>query len=311
MTSGELLGAHVSAAGGIERAPGRGAAIGATAIQVFTKTPNQWRERRIRPRQAAQFREALAVHGLRAVVAHDAYLINLASPDPRLRARSMRAFRAELERCRRLGIDYLVTHPGNFMDDRNRGIARNAAAYEHCLAAVPGPAILVESTAGAGTALGSRFEELARLRDQVAADLRPRVEFCADTCHLFAAGYDLVAAWDEVWETWDRVIGLGHLRCIHVNDSQGSLGSRRDRHAWIGEGRMGPEPFRRLMRDPRFTRVIKIIETPKGEDPERHDRRMLRRLRGYARSSLRLEFGSPLRRAGARRPGNASIGVGL
>ena len=132
-------------AGGIERAPERGAAIGATAIQVFTKSPNQWRERRIGARQVARFRAALGEHGIRAVVAHDAYLINLASPDRRLRARSLRAFRAELQRCRDLGIPYLVTHPGNFMDQRGEGLKRNAAAYEECLSRVPGPAILIET----------------------------------------------------------------------------------------------------------------------------------------------------------------------
>ncbi|MBI2615184.1 MAG: deoxyribonuclease IV [Gemmatimonadetes bacterium] len=311
MTGAPLLGAHVSVAGGIERAPQRGAAINATAIQVFTKTPNQWRERRIGARQAARFREALLRHRIRAVVAHDAYLINLASPDPGLRARSIRAFQAELERCRRLGIPYLVTHPGHFLDDRRQGLMRNAAAYEQCLATVPGPTILVEATAGAGTALGSRFEELAELRETVRGDLRPRVAFCADTCHLFAAGYDLVAAWDDVWTTWNRVIGLAQLRCVHVNDSQAPLGSRRDRHAWIGEGKMGPEPFRRLMRDARFTGVIKIIETPKGGDAERHDRRMLRRLRGYARAGARLEFRPPSRRAAPAELGNPSVGVGL
>jgi deoxyribonuclease-4 len=249
---------------------------------VFTKSPNQWRERRIGERQGATFRAALRQHGIRAVVAHDAYLINLASPNRRLRARSLRAFQAELARCRVLGIPYLVTHPGNFIDDRGQGLERNAAAYEEGLAAVPGPAILIESTAGAGTALGARFEELAQLREAIAADLRGRVGFCADTCHLFAAGYDLVGAWDEVWAAWDRVIGLTHLRCLHVNDSQGGLGSRRDRHAWIAEGTMGAAPFRHLMRDPRFAGVIMIIETPKGGDAVRHDRRMLRRLRGYA-----------------------------
>ncbi len=286
----ELLGAHVSIAGGLDRAPARGAAIGATAIQLFTKTPNQWRERRIAPREAAAFQAALATYGIRPVVAHDAYLINLASPNRRLRDRSLAAFRAELVRCRTLGVAYLVTHPGNFMDDRGRGLARNAAAYDQCLDAVPGPNILIEATAGMGTALGGRFEELAELRERVRADLRDRVAFCADTCHLFAAGYDLATGWDEVWAAWDRIVGLEHLRCIHVNDSRDPLGSGRDRHAWIGEGEMGAGPFRRLMQDPRFAQVIKIIETPKGDDPVRHDRRMLRRLQAYAqvRPGVRL-----------------------
>jgi deoxyribonuclease-4 len=221
------------------------------------------------------------------VVSHDSYLINLASPEPALRARSIACFKGELERCRRLGIPYVVTHPGNYMDRRESGMERNARAYEECLAAVPGPTVLIETTAGAGTALGSTFEELAALRRAVPQRYRRRIGFCADTCHLFAAGYDLVDDWDGVWRAWERTVGLGHLRCLHLNDSKMPFASRRDRHAWIGEGEMGPEPFRRAMRDPRFREVIKIIETPKGDDPVKQDRRMLRRLRAYGRRSRR------------------------
>lgn len=277
-----LLGAHVSTAGGIERAPARGRAIGATAIQVFTKTPNQWREPALRATRVAAFRAALTASGIRVVLSHDSYLINLASPNRRLRGRSIAAFRRELARCRELGIPYVVTHPGNYMDHREAGLERNAAGYQQCLAAVEGPMILIEATAGSGTALGSTFEELAALRDLIAPPQRTRVGFCVDTCHLFAAGYDLVRDWDGVWNAWERTIGLRHLRCLHLNDSVAPLGSRRDRHAWIGEGMLGPEPFRRIMRDARFAGVAKIIETPKGENAERYDRRMLRRLRAYA-----------------------------
>jgi deoxyribonuclease-4 len=279
---GQLLGAHVSTAGGMRNAPGRGAAIGASAIQVFTKTPNQWREPLLTPDEAAAFREAVTRHEIRAVVAHDSYLINLASPDPALHGRSFRAFIAELERCRAFGIPWLVTHPGNFMDDRDAGLARNAKAYALALQQVPGPGILIETTAGSGTALGSTFEEIADLRARVPARMRPRVGVCADTCHLFAAGYDLVGDWHGVWEAFDRIIGLHHLRCLHLNDSMTPCASHRDRHAWIGEGSLGAEPFRRIMRDMRFADIVKIIETPKADDPERHDRRMLRRLRSYA-----------------------------
>jgi len=277
-----LLGAHVSTAGGIEHAPARGRAIGATAIQVFTKTPNRWREPTLSRARVTAFRRAARSAGL-AVVAHDSYLINLASPDDTLRRRSRASFVAELERCRALGIRYVVSHPGNFMDDRAAGLRRNAAAYADALARVPGPVILVETTAGAGTALGARFDELAELRSRIPPPLRRRVGFCADTCHLFAAGYDLRNAWHDVWDAWDRTIGRRHLRCIHLNDARDPLGSRRDRHALIGEGTLGPAPFRNLMRDSRFRSVIKIIETPKGTDPDATDRRMLRRLRAYAR----------------------------
>ena len=281
----DLLGAHVSTQGGVAEAPARGSVIGATAIQVFTKTPNQWRESTIRDPDIAAFRSSLAGSGIRAVVSHDSYLINLASPDEALREKSLAAFTSELVRCRALGIPWVVSHPGNYIDDRAAGLARNARGYAQCLAAVPGEVgLLIEGTAGSGTALGSTFEELRALRDALPAGLQARVGFCLDTAHLHAAGYEVVTALEAVWEQFDEVVGLVHLKCLHLNDSKGALGSHLDRHQWIGEGTIGPEPFRRIMRDPRLAPVIKIIETPKGDDPIRHDRRMLRRLRAYARS---------------------------
>ncbi len=284
----DLLGAHVSTAGGVARAPERGVAIGASAIQVFTKTPNQWRERPLTDADITQFRAALAASGIRAVVSHDSYLINLASPDPALHSRSMRAFTGELERCSALGIPWVVSHPGNYIDDRAAGLERNARGYAECLAQVAGPVgVLVEGTAGSGTALGSSFEELAALRAALPAALKHRMAFCLDTAHLHASGYDVVGAFDGVWDQFDRAVGFGLLKCLHLNDSKAAAGTRIDRHEWIGVGTLGPEPFRRIMRDPRFAPVIKIIETPKGDDPIRHDRRMLRRLRAYARAARR------------------------
>jgi len=282
----DLLGAHVSTQGGLSLAPARGMAIGATAIQIFTKTPQQWREPIVGDDEVTAFRAALAASGIRAVVSHESYLNNLASPDAELRDKSTRAFTRELERCRALGIPWVVTHPGNYIDDRAAGLAWNARGYAECLAAVPGNVgLLIEGTAGAGTALGSTFEELAALRDALPAPLRERVAFCLDTAHLHAVGYDVVAGLEAVWERFDQEVGLALLKCLHLNDSKGAPGSRLDRHQWIGEGTLGPGPFRDIMRDPRFTPVIKIIETPKGDDPIRHDRRMLRRLRAYARGT--------------------------
>ncbi len=279
----DLLGAHVSTQGGLAEAPARGVAIGASAIQVFTKTPNQWREPTVRDADAEAFRSALAASGIRAVVSHDSYLINLATPDEALRAKSIRAFTGELERCRAFGIPWVVSHPGNYIDDRADGLARNSRAYAECLAVVPEVGLLIEGTAGAGTALGSTFEELRALREALPDGVRTRVGFCLDTAHLHAAGYNVAKALEEVWEQFDREVGLMHLKCLHLNDSKGAPGSHLDRHQWIGEGTIGPDPFRRIMRDPRLAPVIKIIETPKGGDPMRHDRRMLRRLRAYAR----------------------------
>ncbi len=278
------LGAHVSTAGGVAHAPARADDIGATAMQIFTKTPSQWREPRLSPEEIARFRNEVKRVGLRTVVSHDSYLINLASPDTSLHERSTQSFQQELLRCRALGIRYVVTHPGNYMDDRHAGLARNAAAYAECLDAVRGPKIAIEATAGTGTALGARFEELAELRRQVPSRLKRRVGFCADTCHLYAAGYDLRSEWDRVWDEWDRVIGLELLWIIHLNDSKTPFASRRDRHEWIGEGSLGPEPFRRIMKDSRFDGVVKLIETPKAGEAVYHDRRMLRRLRAYART---------------------------
>lgn len=284
----ERLGAHVSTQGGVHTAPARGVDIGATAIQVFTKTPNQWREPVLEESTVTAFRRAYEESGLQGVVSHDSYLINLASPDPALSARSIASFAAELTRCHRLGIPAVVSHPGNYLDDREAGLQRNAAAYAEALRAAPGEVmVLLETTAGAGTALGSRFEELAELRARIPASLQHRVGFCADTCHLFSAGYDLVTQYDAVWEAWERLIGLAHLRCIHLNDSKTPFDSHRDRHELIAEGSLGAEPFRRLMRDERFRDVIKVLETPKGDDMVTNDRRMLRRLRAYARGGAK------------------------
>jgi deoxyribonuclease-4 len=281
----ELLGAHVSTQGGVQSAPGRGAAIGATALQMFTKTPNQWRDPVITPEAREAFRTGWSASGIRTIVVHDSYLINLASPDITLSARSTESFIAELERCTYLGISAIVSHPGNYIDDREQGLDRNAAALAHCLRTVPGEVrVLLETTAGSGTALGSRFEELAALRERVPADVRHRVAFCADTCHLYSAGYDLRGGFDAVWDEWDRILGLELLGCLHLNDSKTPFASRRDRHELIGEGSLGPEPFRRIMRDPRFAGVPKLLETPKGDDLVTNDRRMLSRLRRYARS---------------------------
>lgn len=278
----------MSSQGGVAQSPARGAALRATAIQLFTKTPNQWREPTLTDATIEAFRAEVARHGLRAVVAHDSYLINLASPDETLRSRSIASFVEELRRCRALGIPWIVSHPGNYMDDRAAGLERNARGYADCLATVPGDVgVLIEGTAGCGTALGSRFEDLRDLRAAMPAAARERVGFCLDTAHLHAVGYDL-AQIEAVWDEFDRVVGLTHLKCLHLNDSRVARGSCVDRHEWIAEGQIGAEPFRRIMRDPRLASIIKIIETPKRDDPLRHDRRMLRRLRAYARGADRM-----------------------
>ena len=286
-----MLGAHVSSQGGVAAAPQRGSALRATAIQLFTKTPNQWREREIAADTVARFKSEVTRHGLEVVVAHDSYLINLASPDAGLRARSIESFRKELQRSTALGLRAVVSHPGNYMDDKGAGLERNARGYAECLEAVPGDVeVWIEGTAGSGTALGARFEELRDLRNALPATVQARVGFCLDTAHLHAVGYDLTRV-QSVWEEFDRVVGFDLLKCLHLNDSRAGRGSRVDRHEWIAEGRIGPGPFRHIMRDPALMRVVKIIETPKRDDPLRHDRRMLRRLRAYARGNTRAAAG--------------------
>jgi deoxyribonuclease-4 len=277
-----LLGAHVSAAGGTPNAPGRAKAIGATAMQMFSKQANRWAERLCEDEERRAFSAALTDTGVRATAAHDSYLINLASPDPVLRARSLASFEAELRRCEALGMQYLVSHPGNFMDDRASGIARNAEAIGIALERVPGRVmLLMEMTAGSGTALGASFEEMAALIDAVPAPHRERVAVCVDTAHVFAAGYDLVDDYEGVWARLAGTVGMHRLRLMHLNDSKAPLGSRRDRHELIAEGALGERPFRRIMTDERLVAVPKVIETPKLDNAETTDRRMLERLRSY------------------------------
>ncbi|MDQ3697912.1 MAG: deoxyribonuclease IV [Gemmatimonadota bacterium] len=279
----DLLGAHVSTAGGVPAAPPRAKAIGATAMQIFTKQANRWAERECASDECAAFSTALGDTQVAATTGHDSYLINLASPDPILRARSLESFVGELLRCESLGLHFLVSHPGNFMDDRASGIARNAESIGIALERVPGrTALLLETTAGSGTSIGAAFEELASLIEAVPPQHRHRVGVCVDTAHIFAAGYDIRGDYDGVWARFDGTIGWDRLRLMHLNDSKAPLGSRKDRHELIAEGAIGEEPFRRIMTDDRLGRVPKVIETPKLDDAEATDRRMLERLRGYA-----------------------------
>ena len=284
MTSPDLLGAHVSTAGGTCAAPPRAKAIGATAMQIFTKMASRWAERECEGEECEGFATAMADTDVRVSNAHDSYLINLASPDPVLRERSLASFVAELRRCEALGLRYLVSHPGNYMDERSAGLARNAEGIAAGLEAAPGSTVLLmELTAGQGTVLGSTFDEMADLIGRVPAPLRQRIGVCVDTAHIFAAGYDLVGDYDGVWARFGDTIGFERLGMMHLNDSKVPFGSRKDRHELIAEGAIGAEPFRRIMTDERFVAIPKVIETPKLDDPEATDRRMLALLRSYAR----------------------------
>lgn len=278
-----LLGAHVSTAGGMANAPVRAVEIAATAIQIFTKQPNRWAEKPITAEDAAAYREGVRAAGIGFACSHDSYLINLATADEILRDRSYASFVAELERARALELDAVVTHPGNATDgDRDRGLAQNAALIERALREVESRTmVLLETTAGSGSVLGSTFEELARMIEAMAPDVRDRVGVCLDTCHVYSAGYDLREDFDGVLRLLDGTVGLDRLRLLHLNDSLRPFASRKDRHADIGEGTLGDEPFRRIMTDARLAGIPKVLETPKGDDHAAADRRNLGRLRSY------------------------------
>jgi deoxyribonuclease-4 len=286
MTHSDLLGAHVSTAGGLPQAPPRAKAIAATAMQVFTKQANRWAERECEGDECAAYGAALADTDVRSTIAHDSYLINLASPDPELRAKSIDSFAAELRRCEALGLGFLVSHPGNYMDEHDAGLARNADGIAEALERVPGKTVLcLETTAGTGTALGATFEELAAIIDRLPAAQQARVGICLDTCHVYSAGYDVVKDYDGVIARLSDTLGLDRLRVLHLNDSKTPFNSHRDRHELIAEGSLGEIPFRRIMTDERLARVPKVIETPKLDDATVTDARMLERLRSYALDS--------------------------
>lgn len=279
------LGAHVSSAGGVERAPQRARTIECVCLQLFTKQPSRWAEPTIDGERLSAFRRERESHGIRVAVAHDSYLINLSSPDPELWERSLSCFTGELRRSASLGLDYVVTHPGNATDgDLASGLARNAEAVGRALEAVPGgPVALLELTAGSGTSVGASFRNLATIADALPDEERKRVGVCLDTCHAYAAGYDLVDDYEGVWAEFDDVLGLDRLRLFHLNDSKHPLGSRKDRHEHIGRGSLGERPFRRIVTDERFRDVPKLLETPKEDDPVANDLRNLRLLRSFRR----------------------------
>jgi len=263
------FGAHMSIAGGVARAFARGRQVGCETMQIFCKNERQWEARPLSDEEVAAFHAEHARSRIDPVFAHAAYLINLASPDATRWERSIAACADELERCARLGVPYLVLHPGSHMGSgEEAGLARVAAALNRLFAAGAGDAtvVLLETTAGQGTALGHRFEHLARLCEL--SDCEQRLGICVDTCHIFAAGYDIRSpeTYGNTFAALDRLIGLDRVRCFHLNDSQRELGSKVDRHTHIGQGCIGLEAFRLLVNDLRFRNVPMILETPKGED---------------------------------------------
>jgi len=283
--SGPLVGAHMSAAGGLVRAVERAVAAGCRTLQVFTKNSNQWAGKAVVPSEAAAFREAASAAGLSPLVSHSAYLINLASPDPLIRTRSVEALVDEIERCDANGIPYLVLHPGSHGGDGEEvGLDRVARGLDEAAAKTPASraTVLLETAAGQGACLGHDFAHLAAILAR--ADSRPRLALCLDTCHVHAAGYDVVSkdGWRSTLDALDAACGLGLVRVIHANDSRKERGCRVDRHERIGHGHIGAKGFANLMTEPAFENVPKILETPKDEEGK-WDREGLAALRKLAR----------------------------
>ncbi|UCC29757.1 MAG: deoxyribonuclease IV [Phycisphaerales bacterium] len=282
------FGAHRSIAGGFEHAFTAGVGVGCDCLQIFVKNQRQWRAPQLCDRHVAAYKAGARQTGLTPVLAHASYLLNLASPDTATRRKSVHAMVDELERCEALGVSALIFHPGAHLGSGIKsGIKRVARSLDQVHERCPGyrTLILLETTAGQGTAVGHRFEQLAAIIDHVSAS--GRLGVCLDTCHLFAAGYDFRKPEDyaAMVDELGSVIGLSNVKCIHLNDSKRLLGSRVDRHEHIGKGKIGKRGFVHFVNDKRFAHVPMIIETPKGKDGRGTDldKVNLKRLRALIR----------------------------
>ena len=265
------LGAHLSIAGGLPRAVDRAQASRCEALQIFTKSAGQWRARPLPSDEIDLFRRRVVETGVHPVVAHNSYLINVATAQRELRAQSIAALGEELDRASALGLDGLVMHPGSYTSGtESDGLRLIAEALAQLLDERPQMTtrVLLEHTAGQGTNLGHRFEHLAEIIARLGGS--DRVGVCIDTCHLLAAGYDICSAegYRRTFQDFDRIVGIGRIRAFHLNDSKKPCGSRVDRHEHIGKGCLGLEPFRMLLNDPRFAGHAMLLETPKLETPE-------------------------------------------
>ncbi len=263
------LGAHESIAGGLHRAFDRAATVGCDTVQIFVRPNRSWAVPPLTEQDVSLFQAKAAETAIRPVIAHTSYLLNLASPEDDLWHRSIETLIIELRRSSRLGLPWLVLHPGAHVGSgEEAGLARMARALGEVHQETPevDTKILLETTAGQGTILGYRFEHLAWLLRET--PLRERLGVCLDTCHVFAAGYELrtYEGYANTMRTFDHIVGLDHLKVIHLNDSKAGLGSRKDRHEHIGQGCIGLEGFRHLLRDHRLADVPGLLETPKGDD---------------------------------------------
>ena len=262
-----LLGAHISISGGVGKALIRGKDIGCRVIQIFTKSSNQWLARPLEISEIKEFNKNKEITGISFVVAHNSYLINIASPDSSLRNRSDSAMFIEMQRAELLGLQYLIIHPGAHTGSgEDAGIKRISDSLNILLEKTGDSKvdILLETTAGQGTVLGYRFEHVAEIIQNT--NYSKRVGVCFDTCHSYTAGYDIKNRYEDVFNEFDSVIGVDRLKVFHLNDTLKGCGSRVDRHWHIGMGELGLDTFRRVLNDKRFKDIPMIIETPKGLD---------------------------------------------
>ncbi|MBQ3153459.1 MAG: deoxyribonuclease IV [Bacteroidaceae bacterium] len=263
----KYIGAHVSASGGVENAPKNAIAIGANAFALFTKNQRQWVSAPLSEKSISLFKQRCSEGGFdpRYILPHDSYLINLGNPDEEGLQKSRAAFLDEMQRCEQLGLCMLNFHPGSHLKKISieECLDKIAESINLALAQTSGVTAVIENTAGQGSNVGNRFEEIRYIIDKV--DDKSRVGVCIDTCHTYSAGYDIVGAYDEVFEEFDRVIGFDYLRGIHLNDSKKALASRVDRHDSVGDGTLGTEFFKRFMNDARFDNIPIILETPDEE----------------------------------------------
>ena len=286
------IGIHTSRAGSLEKAAIRAYELGANTFQIFSASPRQWLAHSLDPDDVRRFQDARQRFGLHPLVIHVNYLINLASPDPVIRDKSIRAFRGELERAAQIGAEYLVTHPGNHnLWSSEEGIAAFVLGVNEAAAELDmrGITVLIENTVGAGAQLGGKFQQLRAMRDLLVQLSDVPVGYCLDTCHLFASGFDISTRLGlaQTLREADSILGLEHVRVIHANDSKGALASRLDRHANIGQGQIGEEGFGRLLRHPRLREKPFILETPVDEEGD--DRRDLETLKRLAAVPMKLK----------------------
>ena len=265
----KYIGAHVSASGGVENAIKNAKEIGATAFALFTKNQRQWIAPELTPSQITLFRDLMAKEGFSAgqILPHDSYLINLGHPDSDGLEKSRDSFFEEMQRCELLGLDRLNFHPGSHLKriSEEGSLERIAESINMALERTKGVTAVLENTAGQGSNLGYKFEHLAYIIDRV--EDKSRVGVCLDTCHSFAAGYDLRTkeACDATFAEFDRIIGFKYLRGMHLNDAMRPLGSRIDRHSPMGDGEIGIECFKYIASDPRFDNIPLVLETPDEE----------------------------------------------